>query len=320
MLDGAIVNDKLDPNASPSTTARKRLYRLALRYELPTWLVTFVIYGGWLALTLNYHSLPWWLVLLLGAVLTCWHGSLQHEVIHGHPTRQPRVNRLLALPPLGLWLPWSRYDKCHRLHHTTLNLTDPVLDPESWLVDPATWERSGRGGRAVLWILNTLAGRFLLGPAVAAWRTWRADWRLVRAGDHEVLADWIEHAVAVVVLVIWVVGVCDIPFLAYVALFAYPGQSLTLLRSFIEHQPGDVNDRRTNIILASAPMRWLYLNNNFHVLHHENPRLSWYRLPRRFRRHRRSLIDRAGRVFRHGYLEIIARYLVRPVWSPTGPG
>ena len=47
-------------------------------------------------------SLPWWVVLPAGAWLTAWHGSLQHEAIHGHPTRSARLNAALAWLPIGL--------------------------------------------------------------------------------------------------------------------------------------------------------------------------------------------------------------------------
>ena len=36
-----------------------------------------------------------------------WHMSLQHEIIHNHPTRSRRVNRALGAWPLALWLPFE---------------------------------------------------------------------------------------------------------------------------------------------------------------------------------------------------------------------
>ena len=56
------------------------------RYEIPTWLVSLTIYGGWLALTWYALALPWWTVVLLIGGLVGWHNSLQHEAVHGHPT------------------------------------------------------------------------------------------------------------------------------------------------------------------------------------------------------------------------------------------
>ena len=44
------------------------------------------IYGGFLALTFWWQSLPLSVVAFAGGWLIAWQGSLQHEVIHGHPT------------------------------------------------------------------------------------------------------------------------------------------------------------------------------------------------------------------------------------------
>ena len=59
------------------------------RWELPTWGLAALIYGSWLALTWWHAVLPWFVLLPLGAWLIAWFGHLQHEVLHGHPTRTP---------------------------------------------------------------------------------------------------------------------------------------------------------------------------------------------------------------------------------------
>lgn len=91
--------------------------------------------GG--ALTWHHHALPWWLILPLGGWLVAWHGSLQHEVLHGHPTRWQGLNTVLASAPLVLWLPYPLYYSRHRRHHIIASLTDPLEDPESFYVEPA---------------------------------------------------------------------------------------------------------------------------------------------------------------------------------------
>src|SRR5580704_17277286 len=70
--------------------------------ELPTLMVAALAYGGWLGVTLMYGHWPLWVVAPLTAMLITLHGSLQHEIVHGHPTRWRRVNRLLAMVPLSL--------------------------------------------------------------------------------------------------------------------------------------------------------------------------------------------------------------------------
>jgi fatty acid desaturase len=60
--------------------------------EWPTVILAFVIHGGFLALTWWWQSLPLIVAVIAGGWLIAWYGSLQHEVIHGHPTGNQRIN------------------------------------------------------------------------------------------------------------------------------------------------------------------------------------------------------------------------------------
>ena len=132
----------------------------------PTWVVAGLIYLGWGLLTWHYAALPWWLVLPLGGYLLAWHGSLQHEAVHGQLAPWRWLNDAIALPPLGLWLPFPIYRATHRAHHDFEILTEPWRDPESFYVDQAMWRGLRQPVRAVLWAHNTMLGRLLLGPAL----------------------------------------------------------------------------------------------------------------------------------------------------------
>jgi len=57
------------------------------RTELPTWLVIASIYGGWIAVLTHAEQLGKPLSAVLFVVLLTWYMSLQHELVHGHPTR-----------------------------------------------------------------------------------------------------------------------------------------------------------------------------------------------------------------------------------------
>ena len=77
------------------------------------------------------------------------------------------------------------------------------------------------------------------------------------------------------------------PFWQYVLLFAYPGISLMLVRSFCEHRAHEEMGGRTIIVEASPFWSLLFLNNNLHVAHHEATEARLVRiaglLPRRAR-------------------------------------
>jgi fatty acid desaturase len=275
-------------------------------WEWPTLAVAAAVYSAFGALTLNHEALPWWVMMLAGGYLTAWHGSLQHEVVHGHPTPFRALNELLVFPSLWLWLPFRLYRQTHMRHHDTGVITDPLEDPESYYLTPSEWKNCGKLRRLVLIANNTLAGRMLFGPVVCVITLIAAESRRFLNGDRSTAPAWMLHAAGCGLVIGWTNGVCGLSVLEYIAWFAYPGISLTLLRSFAEHQASFDHDDRTVVVKSGPLMSLLYLNNNLHAVHHAEPGLAWYRLPQRARKRSRERY-----VFR-GYGEIFARYLFRP--------
>ncbi len=287
--------------------------------EWPTLVVATAIYTGFAAITWFYHALPWWFILPAGGYLVAWHGSLQHEAVHGHPTRWRRVNELLVFPSLWLWLPYRVYQDTHVAHHREQRLTDPLNDPESYYLTAAQWRDCGRGMRGILLFRNTVTGRLLIGPLLAVWNLWRGELPRLMRRDPDAIKAWAVHVPACAIVLYWVVVVCDIPLGAYILLFAYPGTALTLLRSFAEHQPANNPACRTVVVEASWPLALLYLNNNLHALHHQAPALPWYALPSRYRDQRQDILAANGGYRFRGYAEIVARYLLRPKEAVVHP-
>jgi fatty acid desaturase len=239
--------------------------------------------------------------------------------VHAHPTRSPLVNELLVFPSLWLWMPYRIYRETHLAHHHNEILTDPLLDPESYYVTPEAWRAAGPVRRALLTAHNTALGRLLLGPAVSVWRLLVSEAKKARTGTSRQAAAWVLHAVGCGLVLAWVVGVCDIAIGEYLLLYAYPGLSLTLLRSFLEHQARKEVGERSVLIEAGPVMSLLYLNNNLHALHHAAPGVAWYRLPALYRDRRDSLLAANGGYRFRGYGEVLARYLFRtkePVAHP----
>ena len=291
-----------------------------VRSEWPTWAVLVAVYGGWLALTFHAATLPWWVVLVAGGWLTAWHGSLQHEAIHGYPTRSPRLNAALVWLPVGLWMPYSIYRETHVEHHESAHLTDPATDPESFYVSPEAWVRMGRLRRAVHVVNQTLAGRLILGPALIAGRFWLGEARRLLRGDFAHGRAWAGHVVGVALVLGWTAGVCELSIAAYVAMFAWPGLSLTLLRSFAEHEPATEAGRRTVIVESGRFGSLLYLNNNLHAVHHAFPGLAWHAIPAARRARRGMFVGPEGPRIHRGYAAIARRWLLRPRDYPVHPG
>ncbi len=293
----------------------------ARRFEAHTWVLLFIIYGGWLALTFCWQRLPWWLGVPAGAWVCAWHASLQHELIHGHPTRRERVNAALGWPPLNLWLPYRLYREQHLRHHRDAHLTDPFEDPESTYMSAADWARAGRTRRWLHGACNTLAGRVVLGPPRAVVAFWLAQARAPLRNHRWRI--WLGHAAGVALVLGWVCDVCGISFLTYVACFIYPGMALIMVRSLAEHRAAARPEDRTAVVERAGILGLLYLHNNLHVLHHECPSIPWFELPSAWVRARPGLLaTRGGPVYR-GYGEVAARYAWRlhhPGPHPVGQG
>ncbi|HLY54207.1 MAG TPA: fatty acid desaturase [Stellaceae bacterium] len=272
-----------------------------------------------MALTYWARALPWWLLLPAGAWVTAWHHSLQHELIHNHPTRKLWLNTALGFLPLSLWLPYLRYRELHLSHHRDQVLTDPIEDPESYYLTDIAWQRRGPVSRAVTRILNTATGRIMLGPLVAISHFLVDEVAGLAAGSVNRWRVWGVHVVGVIAVLLWVEAVCGIPFWEYVAFFVYPGLALTALRSFAEHRAALDPDHRTAIVERAPVLGLLFLFNNLHVVHHCHPAMPWYAIPRHYRQNRDSIIRRNNGLVYRGYRDVIKRYLVREHHAPVTP-
>jgi fatty acid desaturase len=222
-----------------------------------------------------------------------------------------------VFPSLWLWLPFRTYRESHLLHHRTPRLTDPFDDPESYLVSRARWQRTSRTVRGLITAYHTVPGRLLAGPPVAAWNLLRAELPRLARGDRDSLKAWALHGAGCALTLAWVVGVCRIPLLAYLLLYAFAGTSLTLLRSFAEHRAATNPGARTAVVEAGPLMSLLYLNNNLHVVHHDHPGLPWYRIPALYRERRDRILRSNGGYRFAGYGDVIRRHWRRPAHRPV---
>jgi fatty acid desaturase len=291
--------------------------------EWPTFAVLSGCYGLWgLALFVLPHQS---LVLAMAVVVLAGtqHSSLTHEVIHGHPTRWRTVNAGLVFLPLTLAIPYLRFRDMHLAHHHDEIITDPYDDPESNYLDPLKWARTGPLLRAVLTFNNTLAGRILIGPAVGMWGFWGGDIRAIRNGDRAALWGWLLH-LPPLALVIWVISLSPMPLWAY-CLATYFSISLLKIRTFLEHRAHEKARGRTVVIEDRGLFSLLFLNNNFHVVHHMHPRTAWYRLPAIYAAKRDHYLARNDGYRYRSYAEVFARYFLRakdpvahPLWPPKG--
>jgi fatty acid desaturase len=279
------------------------------KIEWPTLLLAAAIYGSWMLVTAFHAWIPGWLLPLLGGWFIAWHGSLQHETIHGHPTGRPWIDGLIGGMPLSLWLPYAVYRRTHIAHHATPAVTDPFDDPESRYLVGGSRLRD-RALHRLEAMQATLAGRLLIGPAFAIIRSLAGDIVRLRAAPREVARDWLPHLIGAIPVIAWLYE-CGISLAEYLLFFVYPGTALSLLRSFAEHRAAPLPGHRVAVVERAGPWALLFLNNNLHAAHHRVAGLSWYRLPAYYRANRATLLADNGNLVYAGYGEIARRYLFR---------
>ena len=237
---------------------------------------------------------------------------MQHELTHGHPTRWRPLNRLLAMLPLSLWVPFDRYLTTHHAHHVDARLTDPVDDPESFYWSPDQWARLGPLPRGILSAEQTLAGRVVIG---ALWRIalfLYFELRAIRNNHRRVRRVWLEHLLWCTPVILWIKVVGGIPLWLYFFGMAVPANGIQLIRSFAEHRAHPDVPARIAIVENSWILGPLFLFNNLHSLHHESPGIPWYLCPSRYRAARERLVAANGGLVYSTYFEVAWRFMFRP--------
>ncbi|RDT51184.1 fatty acid desaturase [Escherichia coli] len=289
------------------------------RSEFPTWVLIIVIYGGWFATLAFHETLGLLLATLLLIWFTAWYMSLQHELIHGHPTRYPRVNQLLGLMPLAVWYPYGLYRDSHLAHHRAHLLTLPDDDPESYYFSVHRWQRLPHWYRRLIQLRNTFPGRLLLGPLLDIMQMLAAMIAAFRTRQRDAIVMWVVHGLLVVLTFAWIAH-CGFSLVWFLLAVSYPALALTKVRSFLEHRAEEDPLARSVINEAALPWRVLFLNLNYHSVHHDLPGVPWYGLRALYLNDRDDYQTRNGGFVVRGYNVWLRRFLFRAVDVNAHPG
>jgi fatty acid desaturase len=289
----------------------------AIDVEWPTLLVALGCWSGFVALLVWHERLPAMAVVVAFALLGGWYMSLQHEVIHGHPTPWRWLNHTLVWAPLSLWLPFGLYRELHLSHHRS-DLTVPGTDPESFYVSPQRWESASGLHRSALRINRTMIGRLAIGPALGPPAQVAHELRLA-VHDADRRRVWLAHIVPAVAVAWIVFGVAHVPVWEYVIGYCYLGMSVTYVRSFVEHLAVPAPATRSAVVRSNWFFGLLFLNNNLHHTHHTLPGAAWYHLPRLTDEIASDDAAAEGAGCYAGYVEVMRRYGLRPFSTAVHP-
>ena len=250
-----------------------------------------------------------WLAVPLLAVLLAQHSSLQHEIIHGHPTRERRAERGAGLAGAGALHPVPAVPRPASRAPLRPAADRPARRPG---VRTISTPRSGRGwgGRCGwCWRRTTrCSGGCSSGRSSGLVRSGGTTSRWLRAGDRGgarrlgcTISPGSRRSGS---------GCALVGDDALVAVSRrLPGwrSSILRIRTFLEHQAHEQAAGRSVIIEDRGPLSILFLNNNFHAVHHANPRLPWYRLPAEYARRREWWLRRNGGYSYRSYGEVLRR-------------
>lgn len=302
---------------------RNQIHRLSRRFlwrtELPTWGVILTVYGGWFATLAVWETLGLLPATLLLIVLTAWYMALQHELIHGHPTRYPRLNQLFGTLPLAVWYPYGLYRDSHLAHHRNETLTVPEDDPESYYFTERSWAGFFPWRKRLIRARNTFPGRLLLAPLLDIIQTLGSAAAAFRQRDGRSIAMWLIHLGLLALLLAGMVHLGFSP-VWYLLAVSYPALALTKIRSFMEHRAADDPLARSAINEAGAFWRVLFLNLNYHSVHHDLPGVPWYGLKTVYEQNREAYRRQNHGFVVNGYSEWLRQFWGKPIDVTVHPG
>ncbi|MGI9579361.1 MAG: fatty acid desaturase, partial [Microthrixaceae bacterium] len=222
----------------------------------------FVAFAALTALSLTYlwGVVPLWAAIGAGTLGRYLGFTVLHESSHRTANRSRRVNDAMGwLPGLALTLTMPVFRSCHTKHHSYTNQVG--IDPDDDVGRNPRWLRP-------LWLISPL------------W-TYRGRY-FAKRWDKAPRDRWIQIAldgliVASIIAAVATGHAIELLVVAIVPLFL----SLMLLTAafdLIPHWPYDSTERFYDTRdLPSRTLNWLFLGQNYHLVHHLWNSVPWYR-------------------------------------------
>ncbi|HEY4967150.1 MAG TPA: fatty acid desaturase [Puia sp.] len=212
--------------------------------------------------------------------------SLIHEAEHGiiHPNET--VNNIM-----GRWLstlfiaPYTFFKHCHLKHHKK-NRTDE----EMWDLYYEHQEKSKKYGTLYgmmiglgyfsMWLAVLL---YALAPRLIYTNFFYSQTEIggfLKGSDRK---DKVYHSrwesIFVILFQVLIFYALDLQWTAWLTLFVMHG-FLWSSQNYVNHafSPRDIINGAHNLKMP-AGLKWLYLNFNLHLAHHQNPKIPWIQLP-----------------------------------------
>jgi beta-carotene hydroxylase len=275
------------PRDEPNARADRQALALVKPYQgMVAWNTVFVAIAIVAAFALvttlaTMRIIPLWLGLILNSIILYLDQTPLHEACHGNiagrDSKYLWLNHLVGFVCGALLLhEYKAFRYMHLAHHRDTN--NPDIDPDHWVAVQNPFMVFVRCMTIVFWyhhyfwkyiafkshipgmrpLALHIVAMYTIFYSVAFWLSVFGWWR-------EVLALWIvPHFIASAMIIYF---------------FAY-----------LTHKPHEVHERYrdTNVFwvrgkIMEPIVNWLYMFQNFHLVHHLFPRIPFYLYPRAFR-------------------------------------
>lgn len=166
---------------------------------------------------------------------------------------------------------------------------------------------------------NTFLGRLLLAPLLDIVQTLGSAVAAFRQLHLRAMLMWLVHGVLLAVLFVWMRHI-DFSPVWFVLAVSYPALALTKVRSFLEHRAAD--DPLARSVINEAGIFWqvLFLNLNYHSVHHDLPGVPWYGLKALYQQNRAVYQQRNHGFVVKGYGQWLRQFWDKAVDVTVHPG
>jgi fatty acid desaturase len=247
----------------------------SLMYFLLLWKASHVHHYGW--------------VLLCGflfAINMVPVYSLIHEAEHGIIHSNELVNNIM-----GRWLstlfiaPYTFFKHCHLKHHkknrTDEEMWDLYYEHQEKLKKYGTLYGMMIGlGYFSMWLAVLL---YAIAPRLIYTRFFYSQTEIGGFLKGSERKDKVLHSrwesILVILFQVLIFYLLDLKWTAWLTLFAMHG-FLWSSQNYVNHafSPRDIINGAHNLKIPSW-LKWVYLNFNLHLAHHQNPKIPWINLP-----------------------------------------
>jgi beta-carotene hydroxylase len=284
VAEPAITDNSRDqPNAPADRTALQKVRPYQGMVAWPTVLLALGIVAAFaLVCTLaTMRIIPLWLGLILNTLILYADQTPLHEACHGNIAGRDSkwlwLNHLVGFVCGGLLLhEYKAFRYMHLAHHRDTN--DPELDPDHWVAVKNPWLIPLRCLTIVFWYHQYFWKHIAFHAHIPGMRPLTI---------HIVISYALFYGIAIglavmgywrEVLMLWI-----FPHILASALIIY-------FFAYLTHKPHEIHERYrdTNVFwvrgkIIEPIVNWLYMFQNFHLVHHLFPRIPFYLYDNAFR-------------------------------------